>query len=326
MNLKYGENNYNVIKFNQYDKEIPIEFNLINRDGTLYELTNTDVVKIEWVLPGGNVYIQTDTTRNDNTIKALIHREITLNPGEGYYNIAIEREDGYRQATFKSKFKIVSNSIDENTVPEPIALTLFEQVEEAITACDTRVAEINKVVADADLKNYAKTTDVNNSLDKKVDKELKTGSTTAYKVVSDNNYSDADKTIVDNIQNDLEGKMDNTKGKESNKFIELYINEFDASDVGYNSLTNGFIDQWGIANMTLNNESAKEIDVNFIKQFPTKCINVVGSEGATTATTIGQYNVACHTWTTTGFKLKVQDIQGVARSGRVTVVWRALGR
>lgn len=272
MSLNLNKCNYNVLKLNQYDKGVPIEINLIQSDGAPYILANTDIVKVEWALPNGVGFIDTDIAKSTSSISFNIKREVTLNSGKGTFNIAIENAN-FRKATFACEVVIMGNSIDENTVPEPILLTLFEEVNAAITACDSRVQEINKAVANADLASYAKTTDVNNALDKKVDKELKTGSTTAYKVLSDNNYSDTDKNIVDNVTANLANKMNSTKGTSDDKFDDLYFGSIDITDSTNWSipLGNGIIKKGGYITGV---NSTSWVRVDYKTAFPNKCLSV----------------------------------------------------
>ena len=66
---------------------------------------------------------------NDNVLTVKLLREVTLNAGKGYFNVVVENTKiKSRKATFKSKYEIVGNSIDEDTVSSVLVATVLEKL------------------------------------------------------------------------------------------------------------------------------------------------------------------------------------------------------
>ena len=75
INLTLGEENFQIIKFNQYDKNYTFKIKLVN-----YTPIQGDVIKIEWKINNSTI-IQSDyiTVSNTNILTVKLLREVTLN-------------------------------------------------------------------------------------------------------------------------------------------------------------------------------------------------------------------------------------------------------
>lgn len=152
LNLNLGEDNYDIIRFNQYDRNYPFYIKLNN-----YVPTTGDIVKIEWTI-NSTALIQTDYITIDNNVLTVnLPREIALNDGRGYFNVVVENTiNNSRRATFKSDFEIVGNSINEDTVTTELVETTVEKL---INQENSSNAVYNKLVEatnNAELNNYVK--------------------------------------------------------------------------------------------------------------------------------------------------------------------------
>lgn len=158
INLELGKSNFQVIKFNQYDKNYTFEIKLIN-----YNPIQGDIYKIEWVINNKVAVIQsTDITVNDNILTVKLLREVTLNSGKGYFNVVVDNlNNNSRKATFKSEFEVVGNSIDEDTVSSVLVETVLEKL---------RNEEINANEVLTNLLNAISTGDIDKKLNKAGDK------------------------------------------------------------------------------------------------------------------------------------------------------------
>lgn len=158
INLTLGESNFQVIKFNQYDKNYTFDIKLTN-----YTPIQGDIYKIEWVINNKVAVIQsTDITVNDNILTVKLLREVTLNAGKGYFNVVVDNlNNNSRKATFKSEFEVVGNSIDEDTVSSVLVETVLEKL---------RNEEINANEVLTNLLNAISTGDIDKKLNKAGDK------------------------------------------------------------------------------------------------------------------------------------------------------------
>ena len=126
INLELGKSNFQIIKFNQYDKNYSFQIKLNN-----YTYRDGDIFTIEWVINNKTALIQSDEfNRNNNIFNIKLRREVTLNEGIGYFNFVItNKTDNSRKATFKQEFKIMGNSINEDTVSSVLIETILEKLQ-----------------------------------------------------------------------------------------------------------------------------------------------------------------------------------------------------
>lgn len=125
---------------NQYNRNVPYEFELIQENGSPYNPESTDIIKLEIVIGNTAIIKSTGFTVEGNKVSWMLDREMTLNSGQGTFNFVVENSNGLRVASFKTGIIVEANSIDENTVPEPILVTIKEELDSAITEA-TRVKE-----------------------------------------------------------------------------------------------------------------------------------------------------------------------------------------
>lgn len=157
IHLRINDDVFGVVKFNQYDRNYPV--NIILDD---YEIQEGEKAKIEWYVPGIAVIQGPDdiTTVKNNGVTTLIfklRRELFLNGTQaGYFNAIIYNpSDDSRVATFKKEFEVVSNSIDENTVNEAMVETVIENLQEEENKANEIYENLNKSIEKGSLNNYA---------------------------------------------------------------------------------------------------------------------------------------------------------------------------
>ena len=151
INLTLGEENFQIIKFNQYDKNYTFKIKLVN-----YTPVQGDIIKIEWEINNKVAVIQSDyITVNDNVLTVKLLREVTLNAGKGYFNVVVENtKDTSRRATFKSEFEVVGNSINEDTVSSVLVETVVEKLQNEEINAKKVLTNLLKAISDGSLNNY----------------------------------------------------------------------------------------------------------------------------------------------------------------------------
>lgn len=151
-----NDTSYEDIRFGQYSKNYPLYFEL---DNYVYE--EGDIFKIEWIVNDKIVIIQSGVNQveliNDNVLTCKLRREVTLNAGEGYFNIVVENlTDTRRVATFKQHFIVEGNSIDENTVETALVNTVIEEMQTTNNECLDSISKMEELINTGDINNYAK--------------------------------------------------------------------------------------------------------------------------------------------------------------------------
>ena len=136
IHVSLHEDIFEILRFNQYDKDIPIKIIFDN-----YTKQEGDTIQLECGI-NSVVVLDTDVTFNDNIITFNLKRELTINAGHGSFNVAI-LNDNTRVSTFKILFEVLSNSIDENSVTSALVTTLVEQLNEAQTNGLNALTDLN---------------------------------------------------------------------------------------------------------------------------------------------------------------------------------------
>ena len=138
IDLELTKHNFQIIKFNQYDKNYTFKIKL-----DTYSYVTGDIIEIQWKI-NNNVTIQSSNiTRADNVLTVKLLREVTVDAGKGYFNVVVTNaNDDSRKATFKSEFEIIANSVADGAVSTPIVVTAIEQLSESITRAEELIAEI----------------------------------------------------------------------------------------------------------------------------------------------------------------------------------------
>ena len=177
IHVSLHEDIFEILRFNQYDKDIPITIIFDN-----YTKQEGDTIQLECGI-NSVVVLDTDVTFNDNIITFNLKRELTINAGRGSFNVAI-LNDNTRVSTFKILFEVLSNSIDEDSVTSAVVTTLVEQLNEAQTNGLNTLTNLNNAINTGDLSNYSKKTELEE-----------------YKTTADNTY--VKQTDITQIQKDI---------------------------------------------------------------------------------------------------------------------------
>ena len=173
-----------ILKINQYDRGIYIKVNLFD-NGEPYTISSTETAIVELSLPGGKGYIISGDSIKDisnNSFKFAIDRNISLNSGEASFNVAlVDKKTGTttRKGSFKKYIKIESNSIDEGTVSESLAVSIIETIQNNVATATATETSLRGAIESGNLDNYVT----------KVE----------GKGLSTNDFSNAYKTILDGL-------------------------------------------------------------------------------------------------------------------------------
>ena len=150
IDLCLGDSNFQVIKFNQYDKNYTFDIRLTN-----YTPVQNDIVKIEWEINNKVAVIQSNITVNNNVLTVKLLREVTLNAGKGHFNVVVDNtKTKSRKATFKCPVEIVGNSIDEDTVSSVLIETVLEKLQNEEINANKVLTNLLKAISDGSLSNY----------------------------------------------------------------------------------------------------------------------------------------------------------------------------
>lgn len=170
------------IIINQYDRGIYLRVNLFD-NGEPYIIPSTETLILELALPKGVGYIISGSSIKDisgNSFRVAIDRNISLNSGEASFNVSIvDKATGTttRKGSFKNYIKILSNSIDENTVSSNLAVSIIETLQKNVATATATEASLEEAIEAGDLANYVQ---------KETGKGLSTNDfTTAYKTILD---------------------------------------------------------------------------------------------------------------------------------------------
>lgn len=154
-----------IIKLNQYDRGIYLKVNLFD-NGEPYTILNTETPIVELALPKNKGYIISGSSIKDisgNSFRVAIDRNISLNSGEASFNVAlVDKATGTttRKGSFKNYIRISSNSIDEGTVSEDLAVSVIETLQSNVATATAKETSLREAIKNADLSNYATTSDL----------------------------------------------------------------------------------------------------------------------------------------------------------------------
>ena len=173
-----------ILKINQYDRGIYIKVNIFD-NGEPYTIPSTETPIVELSLPKGVGYIISGSSIKDisnNAFRFAIDRNISLNSGDAFFNVAlVDKATGTttRKGSFKKYIKIESNSIDEGTVSSDLAVSIIETIQNNVATATAKETSLREAIKTGDLDNY-------------VTKETGKG-------LSTNDFSNAYKTILDRL-------------------------------------------------------------------------------------------------------------------------------
>lgn len=185
-----------ILKINQYDRGIYLKINLFD-NGEPYTIPSTETPIVELALPKNKGYIISGSSIKDissNSFKFAVDRNISLNSGEASFNVAlVDKETGTttRKGSFKNSIKILSNSIDENTVSSNLAVSIIETLQSNVAKATATEASLEEAIEAGNLNNY---------VTKETGKELST-----------NDFTNAYKTILDGLTTTINNAILTTK-------------------------------------------------------------------------------------------------------------------
>ena len=165
-----------ILVINQYNRYVPYIVEVFDADGTPYEFTDKDIIKLEIAIGNTAIIKSTGFAVDGNKVAWQLDREIALNSGTGSLNFVIEGEDGSRISSYKIPVTVESSSINESTTQPEITILLIEDLQELITKAST-------IYNDANLSNYVK-------------KENGKG-------LSTNDFNNTYKSMLDNMKSDM---------------------------------------------------------------------------------------------------------------------------
>ena len=143
IDLKLKRTYQQILKFNQYDRGVYVKVSLFD-DGEPYTIPSTEIPIVELSLPKGTGYIISGSSIKDivdNTFRFAIDRNISLNSGDAFFNVAlVDKETGTttRKGSFKNSIKIISNSIDEGTVSSDLAVSIIETIQSNVATATAK--------------------------------------------------------------------------------------------------------------------------------------------------------------------------------------------
>lgn len=154
LTLELGQERNQFVQFNQYDRNKQVEITLAN-----YTYVSGDVATIEWKI--NNIKHIQSVTLNSNKITFNIDREVTIEEGEGTFNVIISNTlDSRREGTIKNKYYVVANSIKEDDVSTELTETTIEQLQKEETKATTVLDNLNKAIENGKLDDYSTKTEL----------------------------------------------------------------------------------------------------------------------------------------------------------------------
>ena len=154
LTLELGQERNQFVQFNQYDRNKQVEITLAN-----YTYVSGDVATIEWKI--NNIKHIQSVTLNSNKITFNIDREVTIEEGEGTFNVIISNtKDSRREGTIKNKYYVVANSIKEDDVSTELTETTIENLQKEETKATTVLNNLNKAIESGKLDDYATKTEL----------------------------------------------------------------------------------------------------------------------------------------------------------------------
>lgn len=182
-----AEKTYDTLYLSQYNKEIPVVFELFNADGSKHILKDSEVAHIEISINETSIFKITDIEKMDNKLSANFDREIMLEDGTGILSIYVSDGEAI-VSNSPIPVTIDAGAIDEDLNPKISALLISDlqdyiteavQVDQAIkdTVAETepkmsQITELTtKALAEANNLNTKITTAkiLDNNLETKID-------------------------------------------------------------------------------------------------------------------------------------------------------------
>lgn len=296
------------IVINQYNRNIPFVFEVFNQDGTPAVINSNDIIKIEMAL--GNIAIikSTGFTIEGNKVSWALDREISLNSGNGTFNFIIEDSNNTRVSSSKIDIKIESNSLDENTVPSPLKVTVTEELNKAITKATEVKNETENLIITGNAATKGEVAEANTRIDAIEQDYVSRNTFNSFKEATNATLSD-NQNSIDEINSKIEEGF-------------LYSKNIN----GYTKLPNGLIIQWGNVDVNLSNAVDTTVTVTYPIPFPNTALNVIVSEKNNNRTPPGRYGTAGAILNAkTTFELAVCDAWNTAHTGVVRTHWLAIG-
>ena len=170
IDLKQKRTYQQILKFNQYDRGVYVKVNLFD-DGEPYTIPSTETPIVELYLPKGTGYIISGSSIKDissNSFRVAIDRNISLNSGEVSFNVAlVDKATGTttRKGSFKNYIRISSNSIEEGTVSEDLAVSVIETLQSNVATATAKETSLREAIEKGNLDNYATTSDLEEKVD-----------------------------------------------------------------------------------------------------------------------------------------------------------------
>lgn len=205
--LKMGQDNWNDIKFNQYDKGGYLTFKLLDAEGQAFNIEEGDLVTAEWNMTNNQAIIQTKVdgiiqTVGSNLIQVLKDKRITRKSGRGYLSIAVTNSNNTkRTSTFKNVYKVFTGPISEIVEANDDDLALVEVLNNKIVEATYKTEEMQ----DAYDKLDGKITSGRNTYEK-LEQDINTADRLNDELKDTCNRSETDKTQLESltsIGNDL---------------------------------------------------------------------------------------------------------------------------
>lgn len=191
--LKMGQDNYNDIKFNQYDKGGYITFKLLDAEGQAFNVQEGDLVTAEWNMTNNKAIIQTKVdgiiqTTGSNIVKVFKDRRITRNAGKGYLSIAVtNKDDTTRTSTFINKYKVFTGAISEINGGYNDDLAIIEVLNGKIVETTYKVEETEEVI-----ENISKATITGRNTYEKLEQDINTADAITDELKNACNKAEAD--------------------------------------------------------------------------------------------------------------------------------------
>ena len=143
---------------NQGDKGVPFRVELLE-NGTPYTLLSDDIVTIEWLKPNGNPFLQEgDILYGTTYIEFTTPEAIAQCNGSGSFNIIISNGD-LRKGTIRREYKVIPTSFKPGSVSE-------DTITDAMTELRDLNSTLAATIANGNLDNYAKVSEVAGKADK----------------------------------------------------------------------------------------------------------------------------------------------------------------
>lgn len=140
------EKTYDVLYLGQYNKKLPVVFELFNADGSKHNIKDGEKVHIEISINETSIFKITNIEYLNNTISTVFEREIMLEDGEGTMNIYVS--DGETTVS-SSPIPIIidAGAIDEDLNPKISAL-LISDLQNYITEAQATNQDLKDTVED----------------------------------------------------------------------------------------------------------------------------------------------------------------------------------